>query len=86
MLALLPLIVRRFPSPALTVQAGLAALASLVSGTLLGYARYAAVIFPAIVAMVGLWRRRWVAIVAGAMMTLAQLVLFIGFCQFYPVL
>ncbi len=86
MLALLPLIVRRFRSPALSAQGALAAFASLVSGTLLGYARYAAVIFPATMAIADVWRRSWVGIITGLMMAVVQLALFAAFCQFYPVL
>ena len=86
MLALLPLIERRFRSPALTAQGALAAFASLVSGTLLGYARYAAVIFPATMAIADMWRRSWVGIVTGLMMAVVQLALFAAFCQLYPVL
>jgi len=86
MLALLPLIASRFKSPALLAQAALTAFAGLFGGQLTSYVRYAAVIFPATMAIAAVCRRPWFGIVVGALMAIVQLALFGAYCQFYPVM
>jgi Gpi18-like mannosyltransferase len=86
MLGVLPLIASRFKSPALLAQAVLAAFAGLFGGMLTSYTRYAAVIFPATMAIADMWKRPWVGIIIGVLMAIVQLALFAAYSQFYPVL
>ena len=76
----------RFRSAALTTYAAFGTLACLLSGSILGYTRYASVIFPSTMAMADVWKRKWVGIVIGVLMALVQLALFAAYSQFYPVL
>ena len=86
MLVLLVFGIWRFRSVSLGVIAAFGTLAGLLSGSIIGYSRYASVTFPSTMAMAVLWKRRWLGIALGVVMAIAQLALFAAYTQFYPVL
>ncbi len=77
---------RVFRSPALTAQATLTAFASILTGSMTSYTRYALVAFPATITLAALPARRAVLIGGAFFMAALQLLMFADWCRFGPVL
>lgn len=77
---------RVFRSPALTAQATLNAFASILTGSVTSYLRYALVAFPATVALAGIPARRAVLVGGAVLMAILQLLMFLDWCRFGTIL